>query len=98
MSYVTAATSRFTRRQAIRQLARDARANAQANDEPATGPEPEPMRKPDTGFENPLSPAEVEQGVRDRTFKPPMPRDLRPDRGGGYVTKGEPGNTDPQQP
>jgi len=74
MTRVTAATRRFARRQAIRNMA------------------PPPMRKP-TEFETPLSPEEVERGVRDGTFEAPgefepRQRDMQAGPGARYVTKG----------
>jgi hypothetical protein len=84
MTRVTAATRRFARRQAIRAMAAP----------PAAAP---PMRKPNE-FETPLSPDEVEHGVRDGTFIAPgefepRRRDMQAGPGARYVTKG-PGDDD----
>jgi hypothetical protein len=69
MTRVTASTRRFAVRQAIRQMAVEgAAARANAAHESTAGAPP-PMRAPDP-FETPLSPGEVEQGVRDGTFAP----------------------------
>lgn len=81
MTFITAATARFNRREAIRQMARDSAARAQELRAAA------PMREPDA-FETPLSPEEIERGVRDRTFAAPRKtRQLRPAPAGTYVTK-----------
>ncbi len=77
MTYISEATARFNRREAIRQMARD---SAARNQLPGT-----PAMRPPQESETPLSPDEVKQGVRDGTFA--APRELKPDNAGRYVTK-----------
>ena len=92
MTRVTASTRRFAVRQAIRQMAVEgAAARASAARESAAGAPP-PMRAPDP-IETPLSPDEVEQGVRDGTFRAPAEfeprqRDMQAGPDARYVTKG----------
>jgi hypothetical protein len=90
MTYVTRATRQFAKRQAVRQVTADMKAEQKA------ARRTPPMREP-TEFETPLSPQEVEQGVRDGTFTPPgefeasplkRQRDMQAGPGTRYVTKG----------
>lgn len=81
MTRVTAATRQFAKRQAIRQMTTDMKAARRAP----------PMREPNE-FETPLSPGEVERGVRDGTFTAPgefepRQRDMQAGPGARYVTK-----------
>jgi hypothetical protein len=62
MTRVTTSTRQFSKRQAIRQMAADMRAQRNAA--------PPPMRVA-SAFEKPLSPEEAEVGVRDGTFIAP---------------------------
>jgi hypothetical protein len=103
MTYVQRASRQFAVRQAVRKMAVDTAVRQRhiaAEAAAAAAGAPPPMREP-TEFETPLSPAEIEQGVRDGTFAAPPPgklsakrRDMRAGRGGGYVTKEGPGDDD----